>query len=514
MEMEHDNLAAVCNGLESRLPISSREILEEFDLVSGHPWEETAKSELTNYYACLYGLACHNKPKKVLEIGTAFGMSAATMLKACEDIELFVSIDLGIYSEEFGFAQNNMEFTRGRVHRWCRRTGVSVERVRFYRANTQPPDEGDIETDVMRWHQNVELVRLLESHEFDVIFVDGKHIDDGLLNDLKTFWPFLRPGGLMLCDDLHDEKANFAWAGHTVRSFEEFLETHGPNISDSYIWNFPQVVPGGHSGIRPFGLIRKTKLTSPMAYPPGFATFDDTGAMKMNGARQDHLASLGLDLAGTTVLEVGSGVGWQTAFFEKLGCQVMSTDARLENVDEHCRRFPRRRVQVADLRIPGSHESLGAYDVVHCYGVLYHLSDPALCIKDMAKNCRELFLIETCVSLSDDDDVTLVEENKGNPNQSVDGIGCRAGRKWIMTTLRENFPHVYVTTCQPNHREFPLEWPAVLAQGVRNARSVFVASRTPLDLPTLSRELSGEQMRVEELLFSCDLADTRSPTTC
>jgi FkbM family methyltransferase len=507
MNVDLSNLHDRCAALEITRGRTTRQILEPFGLLEGHPWAETAMSELTTYYACLYGVAQPEQPRKILEIGTAFGMSAATFLSASPDAELFVSLDLGIYGGLLGSQQNNIDFTRSHIHEWCGRHQVDTRRVRFYRANTQPPGQGDNDNqglDAPRWCLLPEVVRLLQEHQFGIVFVDGKHTDDGLLNDMKTFWPFLQPGGLMICDDLHhpEEYAGaFSWVGHTWQSFHRFLEERSGEIAEHVVWNFPQVPPKGKMGLRPFGLVRKLASVYPEPTSPQFEMFDSAGPLAINRARQDHLASLGLDLAGRSVLEVGAGVGWHTAFFERLGCSILSTDARPENAAETLRRFPYRagRVQVADLSVPGSHDRFGDFDIVYCYGTLYHVRDPALCLADLARCCRGLLLLETCVHHCDNGQLNLVAELGSNPNQSYEGMGCRPGRDWIMQELRKHFPHVYVSVTQPDFPDFELNWPAPpKTDGV--IRAVFVASRTPLVLPTLSGQLPVSQQRLNSVL--------------
>jgi len=46
-----------------------------------------------------------------------------------------------------------------------------------------------------------------------------------------------------------------------------------------------------------------------------------------NQRRLEHLASLGLDIAGCTVLEVGAGIGDHTSFFLDRGCEVVTSDS-------------------------------------------------------------------------------------------------------------------------------------------------------------------------------------------
>jgi predicted O-methyltransferase YrrM len=497
-----------CKKIESESLIHNKEIFEDFGLLMGNPWQEVVNSEITTYYNCLYKIVNMESPKTILEIGTAFGMSAATMLKASSDLELFISLDLGIYGEQLGFSQNNIDFARTKLHTWCCRNDVPLDRVRFYKANSQPAGIGDnenIASDVLRWHQIPDLVRLLTGYEFDVIFVDGKHTDNGLLNDFKTFWPFLKEGGLIICDDLHDEvtyKNIFPWAGQTIDSFNTFRKAFLSEIEDSYIWNYPHVIPADFTGLRPFGFIRKRKRDSSTETGEGFEVFDTQEALKINRARLEHLTSLGLDLAHKRALEVGAGVGRHTEFFEKLGCEVVSTDARPENVEEHLRRYPHRkgRVEVADLNKPDSHKKYGSFDIVYCYGTLYHLNNPEHCIRDLSENCKELFLLETCVNPEDNGQINSVKENSETKNQSYSGGGCRPARDWIFQELKKYYSHVYISKFQPNHPDYPLRWPA-LAENLNNTRAVFIGSKNPLGKSSLSLDLLRIQNCVDEILI-------------
>jgi len=509
-------LSETCRTIESTQGVSNTDLFQDFDLLDGHPWQETVRSPLTNYYSCLYQIIQKEKPVRILEIGTAFGLSAAAMIRGSENPELFISLDLGIYGDQLGFSQNNIDFARTRIHSWCCEHHIPLDRVRFYRANSQPEGSGDNEdagTDIRRWHQIPDLIRLLTQYEFDVIFVDGKHTDDGLYHDFVTFWPMLKEGGLLICDDLHDEAVYrdiFPWAGQTLSSYNRFSKEHGHEISDSVIWNFPHVLPDDFRGLRPFGLIRKKKCEISPDSGKEFAVFDDRDAIEINKARLDHLASLGLDLADKSVLEVGSGVGKHTPFFEKLGCRVMSTDARPENVAENLRRHPHRegRVEVADLNITGSHTKFGLFDVIYCYGTLYHLSNPRGCLQELAGNCKDLFLLETCVNSYDNNDINCLPEENQWKNQSYDGTGCRPARNWIVSELKKHYPYVYCTRTQPSHRDFPLSWPAD-ARELTNTRAVFVASKIPHPAGSLITEIPNQQPSLEPILISEGGADRK-----
>lgn len=218
--------------------------------------------------------------------------------------------------------------------------------------------------------------------------------------------------------------------------------------------------------------------------------FDRPHALEINRARLEHLASLGLDLAKLSILEVGSGIGLLTGFFEQLECSVLSTDARPENVQEHRKRHPNRRVEIADLSIPGSHDIFGRFDVVFCYGTLYHLSNPGLAICDLAKVCKGIILLETCVHATDNGQINPVPEPTRELDQSFEGMGCRPARDWVFSELKKYFQYVYVTASQPNHPNYPLHWPA---DSAKNCRSVFIASSKPLYKPSLLDQIPNTQ---------------------
>jgi SAM-dependent methyltransferase len=220
--------------------------------------------------------------------------------------------------------------------------------------------------------------------------------------------------------------------------------------------------------------------------------------LRHNARRQDHLATLGLDLSNKSVLEVGAGIGDHTTFFLDRGCNVLCTEPREENLNVIRRRFesaPNVTVEQLDLdaALP---TAAPRYDVVYCYGVLYHLSRPAEALAWMCDRATDLLLLETCVSFSSEDKPFPVSEKASLQSQSITGTGCRPSRVWVMNRLREKMPHVYVTATQPRHSEFPLDWTKSRTMSFTGlARAVFVASRAPLKLPTLVSELPMAQRR-------------------
>ena len=115
--------------------------------------------------------------------------------------------------------------------------------------------------------------------------------------------------------------------------------------------------------------------------------------------RQEHLATLGLPIAGASVLEVGAGIGDHTSFFLDRNCDVVITEPREINLSVIRSRFPDNTVVRLNLDKPDSEcLSKQKFDIVYCYGVLYHLSNPEGALEFMAKCCRKMLLVDTCVS--------------------------------------------------------------------------------------------------------------------
>jgi SAM-dependent methyltransferase len=222
--------------------------------------------------------------------------------------------------------------------------------------------------------------------------------------------------------------------------------------------------------------------------------------LRHNARRLEHLASLGLDLWDKTVLEVGAGIGDLTSFFLDRGCSVTSVEARRENVKLFVETFNAFRYQTSvKVRLINSDvESLSqhvpeTFDIVFCYGLLYHTADPALVLRLLADRAADLLLLETWVSVGTTEAINPIAEDVELASQSFHGGGCRPTRPWLFGRLKALFPFVYVPATQPSHEEFPIDW--TIPPTHQATRAVFVASRRPLDLPLLRDDLPDRQPR-------------------
>src|SRR5260370_14028844 len=136
------------------------------------------------------------------------------------------------------------------------------------------------------------------------------------------------------------------------------------------------------------------KIASALAHVPGMpvrprASFWSNEYIRHNQRRQEHLATLGLPLAGKTVIEVGAGIGDHTSFFVDRGCQVIITEVMPANAAILKRKYPDFRVELLDLDNfdPALNDPA---EIVSCYGTLYHLRRPAEAIAALSKCCTAM----------------------------------------------------------------------------------------------------------------------------
>lgn len=212
------------------------------------------------------------------------------------------------------------------------------------------------------------------------------------------------------------------------------------------------------------------------------ATFRSDSYMRINARRLEHLASLALPLRNARVLELGAGVGDLTSFFLDRDCSVLSLEGREENATCYRQQFasdPRASITVADLNDPPALSE--RFDIVFCYGLLYHLAEPHRCLRWMTEHCDGMIALSSCVTAGDSSEINPTQENAEFASQALDGRACRPSRRWIYDTLGAHMEYVYTTHTQPAHDEFPLDWSSPTPSHTGLHRAIFIASRTPIE---------------------------------
>ncbi len=236
--------------------------------------------------------------------------------------------------------------------------------------------------------------------------------------------------------------------------------------------------------------VLRRKKVNPVNY------FHSEHYLRHNARRLEHLASLRIPVAGKRVLELGAGIGDHSHYYLDRDCDLTITDARDENVELLRKRYPGVHVQQLDLERMANLNTV-SFDVTHCYGLLYHLSNPSEALEFMSEATSGVLLLETCVSFGDSISINPVQEVKRDPTQAYHGEGCRPTRTWIYNKLKELFEHVYVPTTQPNHGEYPLGWDTPEVHTAALQRAIFIASRYPIMSEILRASLPVKQVRHE-----------------
>lgn len=226
-------------------------------------------------------------------------------------------------------------------------------------------------------------------------------------------------------------------------------------------------------------------------YPHGYKiekteAFNKPEALAINNARMEHLGSLGLDLNNKTVLDVGCGIGHLAQFFIKRGCDVFCVDGREGNILELQSRYPNLKYAVADIEKEDL-SKFGLFDIVFCYGLLYHCSNPEAVLKNISSACRNLLLLETCITDYPEPVLRLAQETPSF-SQALHGIGSRPSPSYVIWALRRaGFSYIYFPKTIPDYRDFNFSFKGNFSY-LRNGhpmRQIFIASKPELSHPSL-----------------------------
>jgi SAM-dependent methyltransferase len=179
-------------------------------------------------------------------------------------------------------------------------------------------------------------------------------------------------------------------------------------------------------------------------------------------------------------LDVGCGAGFFSRYLADLGLKVVALDARSENVTQAKSRHPDIDFIIENIENPLVGR-LGCFDLTFSFGLLYHLENPFLAIRNLHGLTRKVLLIESMITPGNIPSATFVDEGISQ-DQSVNYIALVPSEAGFIKMLYSSgFKHVYITKMLPNHGDFMEDIKS------RRKRTIIVAAKMELNLGFLRR---------------------------
>lgn len=211
--------------------------------------------------------------------------------------------------------------------------------------------------------------------------------------------------------------------------------------------------------------------------------FDYEHYDSLNRARSEVLSRLLTDLKAKlnlrTALDVGCGAGYFSGFLQSIGFKVTAVDGRRENTKLAASRFSGVKFRTLNAEDPRL-RSLGDFDFVLCFGLLYHLENPFLTIRHLYALTKSLLFIEALTFAGAEPIMGLVEETPYE-DQGLNHIAFYPTEACLQKMLyRAGFSYVYALRVPPDHPEY---WDTSTS---RKNRTVLAASKVLLSTDLLN----------------------------
>jgi SAM-dependent methyltransferase len=221
--------------------------------------------------------------------------------------------------------------------------------------------------------------------------------------------------------------------------------------------------------------------------------FDQPHYDRLNAARAERVVELLRDLQPRlglrTAIDVGCGTGYFSKLLQSLGFTVTAVDGRAANLEE-----ARRRVPGAQFECLNAEDSrliaLGKFDLVFCFGLLYHLENPMSAIRNLHAMTNHLLLVESIIYPGEEPIMGLVDEHSLD-DQGLDHFAFYPTEPCLLQMMyRAGFAQAFQLANQPNHSEY------TAPRGFRRTRIMLAATPAFLESKLLvpaARTRSSEE---------------------
>src|SRR6266849_60721 len=177
----------------------------------------------------------------------------------------------------------------------------------------------------------------------------------------------------------------------------------------------------------------------------------------------------------SNAVDAGCGVGFFSQTLAECGLNVCGFDGRGENVEEARRRFPHIPFEQGDIEERAILQ-LGRFDLVLCFGLLYHLENPLLAIRNLRGLTEKCLLMES-MCLPEEKSSMLLRVEQRQEDQSLTDVACYPSEGSLVKILyRAGFGKVYRVMPLPDHEDF-----RETTEHARR-RTVLLASTLPIDI--------------------------------
>jgi 2-polyprenyl-3-methyl-5-hydroxy-6-metoxy-1,4-benzoquinol methylase len=212
--------------------------------------------------------------------------------------------------------------------------------------------------------------------------------------------------------------------------------------------------------------------------------FDQPHYDLLDHARGDVVARLLEELTPLaslkTAIDVGCGLGYFSRLLQSRGLEVTAVDGRLQNVEEARRRSGGVRFQQYNAE-DSNLSSLGTFDLGFCFGLLYHLENPLLTIRNLKSLTGKILLVESVIFPGDEPIMALIDE-EAHEDQGLNHIAFYPTEACLIKMLyKAGFKNVFGLTRQPEHDHYRS------LNGGRRVRTLLAASDLAIQSAQLVR---------------------------